>query len=79
MSPTIFRQRGYRFFFYSREEERMHVHVYCEDGEAKYWLEPNVELARNYRLSAQQLREIQSIVEVHEDEFKAVWRDFFGR
>jgi len=79
MSPTIFRQRGYRFFFYSREEERIHVHVYCEDGEAKYWLEPNVELARNYRLSAQQLKEIQSIVEAHEDEFKAVWRDFYGR
>ena len=57
----------------------MHVHVYCEDGEAKYWLEPNVELAHNYRLLAQQLKEIQSIVEVHEDEFKAVWRDFFGR
>ncbi len=79
MSPTIFRQRGYRFFFYSREEERIHVHVYCEDGEAKYWLELNVELARNYRLSAQQLKEIQSIVEAHEDEFKAVRRDFFGR
>ena len=47
MSPTIFRERGYRFFFFSREESRMHVHVYCGDGEAKYWLEPEIELARN--------------------------------
>ena len=29
MSPTIFREDGYQFFFFSREEPRMHVHVYC--------------------------------------------------
>lgn len=46
MSPTIFRERGYRFFFFSREESRMHVHVYCGDGEAKYWLEPGIEIAK---------------------------------
>jgi hypothetical protein len=38
MSPTVFKERGYRFFFFSREEERMHVHVVSGDGEAKYWL-----------------------------------------
>ena len=79
MSPTVFRQRGYRFFFFSREEARMHVHVYCSDGEAKYWLEPSVELARSFRLSSQQLKEIRSIVEVHQDELKAAWEVFFQR
>jgi hypothetical protein len=56
MSPTIFRERGYRFFFLSREESRMHAHVYCGDGEAKYWLEPEMKLARNYRLSGPQFQ-----------------------
>jgi len=37
MSPTVFRYKNYRFYFFSREEERMHVHVYCTDGEAKFW------------------------------------------
>lgn len=36
MSPTLFRERGYRFFFISREEARPHVHVYSGDGEAKF-------------------------------------------
>jgi hypothetical protein len=36
MSPTVFRWKGYRFFFFSREEERKHVHVTCADGEAKF-------------------------------------------
>jgi len=29
----------------------MHVHVHCSNGEAKFWLEPDVELAQNYGLN----------------------------
>jgi hypothetical protein len=47
MSPTIFRQGNFRFF--SREETKMHVHVDVADGEAKFWLEPKIELAENYK------------------------------
>jgi len=46
MSPTVFREEGYRFFFFSREEQRVRVHVLSADGEAKFWLEPEIELAR---------------------------------
>ena len=35
MSPTIFREGGFRFFFFSREEPRLHVHVVCADGRLK--------------------------------------------
>ena len=79
MAPTIHREKGYRFFFFSREEPRMHVHVGNQDGEAKFWLEPKVELARNYRLSGVQLREAEEIVVGHQDEFRAAWTRHFGR
>ena len=46
MSPTVFREAGFRFYFFSREEPRMHVHVHCADGEAKFWLEPAVDWHR---------------------------------
>jgi hypothetical protein len=36
--------RGFRFFFFSREESRKHAHVYCSDGEAKFWLDHNARL-----------------------------------
>jgi hypothetical protein len=78
MSPTIHREAGYRFFFFSREEPRPHIHVYCSDGEAKFWLVPEIELARNYRLSKVQLKEIEIIIERHCNEFKAAWYSFFG-
>jgi len=42
MSPTIFREDGYRFFFFSREESGVHVHIVSGNGEAKFWLEPEI-------------------------------------
>ena len=78
MSPTVFRERGYRFFFFSREESRPHVHVYSPDGEAKFWLEPQLELARNYRFNKVQLREIETIIMGHIDELKTAWQQHFG-
>ena len=78
MSPTILREKGYRFFFFSREETRMHVHVYCENGEAKFWLDPEIELARNYRLSRLRLKQIEEIIEERYDQFTAAWQTHFN-
>jgi len=77
MSPTVFRYKGYRFFFFSREETRMHVHVYSGDGEAKFWLEPIVALAESHGLPAKELRELQKVVEERRDEIESDWREHF--
>ena len=77
MSPTVFRERGYRFFFFSREESRLHVHVSCADGEAKFWLRPEVSLADRAGLSQQQLNDIQKILGDHYDEIVQAWRRHF--
>lgn len=78
MSPTVFRERGFRFYFFSREESRKHVHVHGSDGEAKFWLEPEIGLAKNYGLSDQQLAKITGLIEVHYDELARAWDSFFG-
>ncbi len=78
MSPTVFREKGYRFFFFSREESRMHVHVVSGHGEAKLWLEPDLELAKNYGFNRQQLKEIESLVEDHRDELVSAWKQHFS-
>ena len=56
----------------------MHVHVRGSDGEAKYWLEPVVELAHNYGLNERQLRSVKALVEAHEDEIRRSWARHFG-
>ena len=78
MSPTVLRKDGYRLYFFSREEPRIHIHAYCGDGEAKFWLEPKVELAYNHNLSRKQLREIKALIDEHYEEIVDAWRDHFG-
>jgi len=77
MAPTIFRQGAFRFFFFSREEPRMHVHVAHTDGEAKFWLEPQIEMAMNQGLSNKQLNEASSLVQDHYEEITHAWRSHF--
>jgi len=77
MSPTLFRYKGFRFFFFSREEERMHVHVSCQDGEAKFWIEPVIALADYYGLTTKQLKELHKIVEGRTDEITKAWKKHF--
>ena len=77
MSPTIHRQGQYRFFFNSREETRMHVHVMTPDGTAKFWLEPIVALADYHKLSSKELRRLEEMVRERQDDFIQAWRKHF--
>jgi hypothetical protein len=79
VSPTVFRDGPFRFFFFSREEERMHVHVIAAHGEAKFWLEPTVSLASSDGLQPHQLGRLQRIVEERQDEIRKAWQSHFGR
>lgn len=79
VSPTIFRYKGYRFFFFSREEKRKHVHVSCANGEAKFWLEPLVALEKSCGLTGQQLRDVQKVIERKHDEIAGAWQKHFRR
>lgn len=56
----------------------MHVHVYCEHGEAKFWLEPAIELAQNSGLNSRQVRVATMLIEEHEDEIRRAWQTHFG-
>ena len=77
MSPTVFRYKNYRFFFFSREEKRMHIHVFSPDGEAKYWMEPKIELEKNFGFKEAELSEIIKIIEEKKDDISQAWKKHF--
>lgn len=81
MSPTVYHEDdgGFRFFFFSREESRIHIHVSNADGNAKFWLEPSIELAKSSGLSSKQLKKILHSIEEHEDEIRTQWQHHFGQ
>jgi hypothetical protein len=74
MSPTVFRYKNAKFYFFSREESRMHIHVLTPDGEAKFWMAPDIELATTIKLKAKELNRLKKIVEEHRDEIIRTWQ-----
>jgi hypothetical protein len=76
--PDGFPRRSVPVLLLSREEERLHIHVQSPDGEAKFWLEPAIELARNYEPSAQDLSRVLQLIVEHEQEIRDAWRSHFG-
>jgi len=78
MAPTVVRDGQFRLFFFSREEPRRHVHVAHPDGEAKFWLTPEIALATETGLSARQIAEAKTIVSKHIEEIQHAWNHHFG-
>ena len=79
--PVILRSQGFKFFFYSNEGnplEPPHIHVRSSDGEAKFWLVPDVQLARNDGFDARTLKSLAAIVATNKDLLERAWHDYFG-
>lgn len=75
--PEILRARGYRFFFYSKEnDEPPHVHVEQGGSRAKVWLEP-VALATQRGFNTKELNWIQRFIEKNEQLFRQRWDEHF--
>lgn len=79
MSPTVFKEGGLRFYFFSREESRMHIHVSGQAGEAKFWIEPQIEPAQNHGLSETELKNSSKLIKEHEDDIRKAWNHHFCR
>ncbi len=56
----------------------LHVHVSHAEGEAKFWLEPQIALAQNIGLSSKALRQAQTLIEEHEHDIHTAWQQHFG-
>ena len=57
----------------------MHIHVHAASGEAKFWLEPKIELAQNHGLSPKSLRAAQRLIQAHESTIRQAWEAHFDR
>jgi hypothetical protein len=78
MSPTFLKSKGYRFYTWSKEEARMHIHVVKGKKVCKFWLTPELELADNDGFKEYELNEIKKLVLEYVSEFKSQWQEHFG-
>ena len=79
MSPKFRQENGYIFKIYSNEEERKHIHVVKAECEAKFWLEPAIELAENYGFNSKEINRITQIVEQYGEDFKLQFARHIGK
>lgn len=77
--PEAMRVRGYRFFFFSRENaEPRHIHVQQAERYAKFWLEP-IELAESRGFRSAELRELHNLIEEHRELLIVAWDEHFNQ
>ena len=79
--PVVFRYQSFRFFFYSNEgnpRESMHIHVCNSEGEAKFWLTPEVYLADSYGFDARTLRQLRHVVVQNQALIERTWHEYFA-
>ena len=55
----------------------MHVHVQGQNGEAKFWLTPAIEVAQNVGLSRIEISEALRLVQEHENDIRNAWHKHF--
>ena len=76
--PTILRIKGFRFFFYSNEnDEPPHIHIENAENTAKFWLVP-IELADSYGFSGKEINTIRKLVTEHQQTFLNAWNEYFN-
>jgi len=77
--PTLLKWKGYRFFFYSKENgEPPHVHVEkgLGEGQVKFWLD-NLKVAKIKGVADHEVTEIRKELEKHRDDFLEKWNEYF--
>jgi hypothetical protein len=78
--PTLLRLNGFRFFFYSNENnEPIHVHVNKAEANGKIWLEPSISVEYLIGFTNSEEKEILEIVTKHATNFKNKWNEYFSQ
>ena len=73
--PTVFEEKGYRFFFYSNEHLPVHIHVRHAGGEAIFEIENIVELRGSQKMKVKELAIALKLIEEHKKLILEKWNE----
>jgi hypothetical protein len=77
--PTVFVINGFRFFFYSNEnDEPVQIHIEKAEDSAKFWLSL-VELEYNYGFNSAELKQIENIIRQNSEKLILKWNEYFNK
>ena len=76
--PIIFIYLGLKFLFYSNDHEPIHVHVISGEAEAKFSVDPEINLIENRGLKQRDIRHAVMAIEENRDIIIERWKEYFG-
>ena len=77
--PEVFRFFGFSFFFYSREQEPIHVHVEGNGGMAKFdWDGNEFVLREKMNIKANDMKKIKAVIDENADLIIKHWNTHFN-
>ena len=57
----------------------MHVHVQSAEAEAKFWMEPEIELDENFGFPDREVGRILKLLKERQNEIRQAWNQHFSR
>ncbi|MDR1582858.1 MAG: DUF4160 domain-containing protein [Prevotellaceae bacterium] len=75
--PTILTLLGMRFFYWAREHEPIHVHVQKGNAEARFIIEPDVQLTDNKGFKPHELSLAEEVIKDNREYMIEHWKLFF--
>ncbi len=76
--PTLFIFFGLRFYFYSDEHLPVHIHIQNADGQAKFNVNPEIELVYNKGLKKKDLKLAEKIIYENREVIILRWNEYHG-
>jgi len=76
--PTIFREDGFRFFFFSDEHTPKHIHIEKADMYVRIELE-SLKVTDSYNANLKEIKRLQRIVEKNKKLLIGAWDEYFKK
>ncbi len=77
--PVLFYYLGLKFYFFSNDHAPIHIHVSAGDAEAKFRVEPTIELVENFGLKAREIRQALMAIEENREVIRERWNEYFNK
>ena len=75
--PKVLKLLGLRFYYWSQEHQPIHIHVKKGSAEARFIVDPKVELAENHGLKPHELALAEDIIKENREFLVEHWKLFF--
>jgi len=77
--PTVLNLLGMKFYYWSREHEPVHIHVKKGGAEARYIIEPDIELIANMGFKPHELAIAEEVIKDNREYMIEHWKLYFKK